>query len=242
MNKSKVIDLMKSHRSIRKYKDEPISDETIQLLIEAAKSASSSSFIQCTSIIRVRNQEAKQKLSELAGGQPWVAKATEFFVLCGDYNRHSNLVENAQLGFEEQTLISAVDTALFGQNMLLAAESIGLGGLFIGGIRNNPLEVAELLQLPDHVFPFFGLCLGVPDQDPEVKPRLPNEVILHEDVYQEVDKNVIEEYDETIRAYYLSRSRNNKTMSWSDQISGKLKGESRPFMKDALNKKGWSLK
>lgn len=242
MEKTPIIDLIKSHRSIRKYKDEPIEDETIHLLVDAAKSASSSSFIQCTSIIRVRNQETKQKISELAGGQPWVAKAPAFFVLCGDYNRHSKLVDNAQLGFEEQTLISAVDTALFGQNMLLAAESLGLGGLFIGGIRNHPLELSELLNLPDNVFPFFGLCLGVPDQDPEVKPRLPNNVILHEDTYQEVDKDVIEEYDESIRAYYLSRSSNNKTMSWSDQIKGKLKGESRPFMKDALNKKGWSLK
>lgn len=237
-----VIDLIKSHRSIRKYKDEIIPDAVIQELVETAKSASSSSFIQCTSIIRIKNEDKKKKLAELAGGQPWVAKAPELFVFCGDYNRHNNLIENAQLGFEEQTLISAIDTALIGQNMLLAAESIGLGGLFIGGIRNNPLEVAELLKLPDHVFPFFGLCLGVPDQDPEIKPRIPNEVLLHEDEYQEVDKGKIEEYDEVIRAYYLSRSRNNKTMSWTDQISGKLKGESRPFMKDALMKKGWSKK
>jgi nitroreductase len=67
------------------------------------------------------------------------------------------------------------------QNVAIAAESEGLGICYIGGVRNNPQQISELLSLPDHVYPVFGMCLGYPAHQPDVKPRLPVEAILKED-------------------------------------------------------------
>lgn len=68
---------------------------------------------------------------------------------------------------------------MMGQNALTAAESLGLGGVYIGGIRNNIESVTELLKLPKHVLPLFGLCLGWPADNPDLKPRLPAELVVH---------------------------------------------------------------
>lgn len=71
-------------------------------------------------------------------------------------------------GLAEQLLLGVVDTAMMAQNALTAAESLGLGGVFIGGLRNNIEPVTELLKLPQHVLPLFGLCLGWPADNPDI--------------------------------------------------------------------------
>ncbi len=237
-----VVETLLSHRSIRKFTEQPISDEQRTAIIDCARAASSSSFIQCTSIIRVVDREKRQLLAEYAGNQAYVASAAEFFVFCVDFNRHSQIKPDAKLGFTEQTLIGAVDTALMAQNALVAAESMGLGGVYIGGLRNNPDKVADLLNLPSHVLPLFGLCLGYPAQDPETKPRLPADLLVHTDSYQSLDSDKLQEYDATVREYYRTRTGGNKEMSWSEQIADTLGKEARPFMKAFIESKGFSIK
>ncbi|MGL4716208.1 MAG: oxygen-insensitive NADPH nitroreductase, partial [Aeromonas sp.] len=170
---NQTIDLICSHRSIRQFTAEPISATQFEAIVSAAQWASSSSFLQVTSIIRVIAPEVRAQLAALAGDQPYVVQAAEFLVFCADYYRHQQLVADAQTGYVEQLLIGAIDGALMAQNALLAAQSFGLGGVYIGGIRNHPVEVSELLDLPHQVIPLFGLCLGHPAQHPEQKPRLP---------------------------------------------------------------------
>ncbi|TKF27804.1 oxygen-insensitive NADPH nitroreductase [Enterovibrio norvegicus] len=239
---NQTIESLLSHRSIRKFNNQPISDEQRNVILDCARAASTSSFIQCTSVIRVVDQEKRRLLAEYAGGQPYVAEAAEFFVWCADFNRHLQIKPDAKLGFAEQTLIGAIDGALAAQNALAAAESLGLGGVYIGGLRNNPEKVSELLGLPMNVIPLFGLCLGHPAQNPEVKPRLPSSLYVHEDTYQLMDIDTLATYDQTIREYYRTRTGGNKEMSWSDQISGTLNKEARPFMKAFLESKGFSTR
>ena len=81
-------------------------------------------------------------------------------MFCADFNRHLQICPDAQLGLAEQLLLGVVDTAMMAQNALTAAESLGLGGVYIGGLRNNIEAVTELLKLPQHVLPLFGLCLA----------------------------------------------------------------------------------
>jgi nitroreductase len=109
-------------------------------------------------------------------------------VFCADFNRISLSLEIENqpvknLDSVEPFLIATVDTALFAQNVMIASESVGLGGVFIGGIRNKPDQVCELLTIPDYVYPVFGMCLGYPDPHKinEQKPRLPLKAIIHED-------------------------------------------------------------
>ncbi|WP_298769655.1 oxygen-insensitive NADPH nitroreductase [uncultured Shewanella sp.] len=238
-----TIDTILAHRSIRKFTQQTIDEALLTTILNCAIAASTSSFIQCVSIIRITQSDTRKTLAQLAGGQNYVASAAEFFVFCADFNRHKHIHPDAQLGFTEQTLIGAIDAALMAQNALLAAESLGLGGVYIGGIRNNPQAVSELLAMPSHVIPLFGLCLGYPDQNPEIKPRLPQSLVVHQESYQpELNRQVLSDYDEQTREYYRHRTQGAKDMSWSEQITTALNKEARPFMKDFINKKGFSTR
>jgi nitroreductase len=242
-----VIDLLQSHRSIRKFTEQNISDDIFETLVKSGQGAATSSFLQGTTIIRIKEPEVRDNFVEISGGQSYVATAPEFMVFCADLRRASNCcaMHNAVAteGFTEQFIIATVDVALLAQNMVVAAESMGLGICYIGGIRNDPARVAALLDLPRGVYPVFGLCLGYPDQDPEVKPRLPVKVIVKTDRYTESsDEEQIQLYDNHVQNYYQTRTGGNKSMGWSEQMSGLLGKESRPHMRGFLKDQGFEMK
>ena len=237
-----TIELMRSHRSIRAYSDQPITAEQRAAILNAAQSASTSSFLQCSSIIRISDPEVRNALVPLSGGQQYVAQAAEFWVFCADFNRNQQICPDAQLGLAEQLLLGCVDTALMAQNALVAAESLGFGGCYIGGIRNNIAGVTELLKLPKFVLPLFGLCLGSPEQDPDTKPRMPVGMLVHENHYQPLDTGLLAQYDNQLVEYYQSRDSNRRTESWSEHIQKTLIKESRPFILDYLHQQGWATR
>ncbi|MCG8565025.1 MAG: nitroreductase family protein, partial [Desulfobacterales bacterium] len=157
-----VLELLAGHRSIRKFTSTPVDDAVVEELLSVAQYASTSSHIQAYSVIWVKNTDTRREIAELAGPQKWVETAPVFLVFCADLLRLESACEkhnlNAEMGWAEQGLIATTDVAMLGQNMMIAAESIGLGGVFIGGIRNDPSKVSTLLDLPDQVYPAFGLC------------------------------------------------------------------------------------
>ncbi|MDT7470961.1 oxygen-insensitive NADPH nitroreductase [Citrobacter portucalensis] len=254
-----TIDLLRSHRSIRHFTDDAISDAQREAIIAAAQGTSSSSFLQCTTIVRITDKSLRESLATLSGGQKHVAQAAEFWVFCADFNRHLQICPDAQLGLAEQLLLGVVDTAMIlglaeqlllgvvdtammAQNALTAAESLGLGGVFIGGLRNNIEPVTELLKLPQHVLPLFGLCLGWPADNPDIKPRLPASLVVHENQYQPLNSDVLAQYDEQLAQYYLTRGSNTRRDTWSDHIRRTIIKESRPFILEYLHKQGWATR
>jgi nitroreductase len=242
-----VIRLINSHRSIRKFTDQGIDDVLLKEIIEAAQWASSSSFVQAYSIIGIKSHENKKLLAQLCGDQSYIETCPVFLVFCADLNRLKmacTLHKTEMVGeYTESFIMATVDTALAAQNTMIAAESLGLGGVYIGGIRNNPEEVSKLLNLPEFVYPVFGICLGYPAQDPGSKPRLPLEAIYKEEAYDtEDDFSGIEAYDEKISAYYVERTRGKRNDSWTQQMAQKMQAETRPHMKDFLKSKGFEMK
>lgn len=237
-----TIDLLCSHRSIRAFTEQGIDEAQRSAIIAAAQAASTSSFLQCSSIIRITDPAKREQLVQLTGGQPWVSAAAEFWVFCADFNRHQQICPDAQLGRAEQLLLGCVDTALMAQNAMVAAESLGLGGVFIGGIRNSIAEVTELLELPKFVLPLFGFCVGHPADAPDVKPRMPQAMLVHENRYQAVDKNLLAQYDEQITAYYQQRDSNQRSETWSQLIQRLIIKETRPFILDYLHQQGWATR
>ncbi|KPP97439.1 oxygen-insensitive NADPH nitroreductase [Marinobacter sp. HL-58] len=242
-----TIELLKSHRSIRKFQDWKIRRDLFEDLIRAGQSAATSSHVQAYSIIHVVSSKNRKALVELSGGQHYVAKCSDFLVFCADMKRAMDAAERAGTevvrGMTEQLLVASIDTALVAQNIATAAESEGLGVCYIGGIRNNPAEVSELLRLPDHVYPVFGMCLGYPDQNPEIKPRLPLASILKEDYYQdEQDAELVAEFDATMHTYYQARTGGNKDTNWSEQLKPLFTSKLRPHMRDFLRGKGFEMK
>ncbi|WP_447529419.1 oxygen-insensitive NADPH nitroreductase [Vreelandella sp. TE19] len=242
-----TIKLMTSHRSIRKFRDQSIPRELLVDLIEAGQGAATSSHVQAYSIIHVKAPENREKLAELAGGQPYIHQASTFLVFCADMKRPTEAAERTGAkvvrGMTEQLLVSTVDAALVAQNVAVAAESEGLGICYIGGLRNNPAAVSELLRLPEHVYPVFGMCIGYPepDQIPEVKPRLPVEAVLKEDYYSE-DRDQVEAFDETMKAYYQARSSANKDTDWSHNLTPLFDTKLRAHMREFLIERGFEMK
>ncbi len=252
---NETIKLLQSHRSIRKYTDDQIDDDTVAEIVRAGTAAATSSNLQATTVIRVRNPETRARISELTGGQPQVVSAPVFLVWCADVRRSGLACEiggaATTTGMTEQFIIATVDVALAAQNAVVAAESLGYGICYIGAVRNDPQTVADLLELPDHVYPVFGLCIGVPAQDPEVKPRLPIGLVLREEVYGEgrgpdeaeaAERAGIADYDETMRQYYRTRTGGKKESSWSEEMARLMDGERRPHMRQFLADRGFDMR
>lgn len=237
-----LLEIIKSHRSIRSFTQQTIAPDVLHEIILAAQQASSSSFLQAASIIRITDPHLRSQVMKLSGEQSYIATAPEFLIFCADFHRHTVMVPEAKTGFVEQLLIGATDAAMMAQNALLAAESMGMGGVYIGAVRNNPEQLGLLLGLPALVVPMFGLCLGYPAQEPELKPRLPMDLILFENQYQDPTNELLEQYDDNMKRYYANRGSNIKNQTWSSQIHSILTKEARPFMLPYLQKKGFCLK
>jgi nitroreductase len=240
-----VIALLKAHRSIRKFAAEPVPDAVIEEIVRCGQAAATSSNIQTTTVILVRDGAARARLAELSGGQSYVAEAGAFLVFCADLNRAKLACAMQGVPFDggmtERFLSATVDVALAAQNCAVAAESLGLGICYIGGVRNNPQAVSELLELPGLVYPVFGMCLGKPAQTPEVKPRLPLSVVLKRERYADPGSlDGIKQYDRELRAYYQTRSGGRKDSSWSEEVMA-WAARPRPHMRGFLAGRGFTL-
>lgn len=242
-----VMQLLRSHRSIRKFTDQPVTDELLSDIVRCGQAAATSSNLQATTVIRVRNPDTRRAIARLAGDQEYVAAAGAFLMFCADLNRSRQACEmqggEFVTGMTEHFMIATIDVALFAQNCAIAAESAGLGICYIGGIRNDPARVTELLDLPDQVYPVFGFCLGYPDQDPEIKPRLPLDVVLKEERYQDTgDVDGIRQYDEKLRQYYRTRTGGTKDSNWTLEMRELVGKESRPHMRGFLKTRGFAMR
>ena len=215
---SETITLMKSHTSVRRFKEEAIPQEDLNEILSAAQMASSWKNFQSYSVILVRSQEKKDALFELVP-QEAIRQSAAFLLFVGDLNRAEKGARLHTDTFQPQgvegLLITSVDAALAGQNTLLAAESLGYGGVIIGLVRYKSVEIAELFNLPDYTYPVFGIALGVPNQKHDVKPRLPLENVVFEEEYQEQTTEVIEAYDRVQTEYAGARA----TTTWSQRLA-----------------------
>jgi nitroreductase len=241
---NQTIDLLSNHRSIRKFTDAPVGNDLLHQLVTAGQTAASSSFLQGVTIMRVTDPDKRAAFKEITGGQTYVEAAPEFLVFCADLSRPMRCCTehggSPSDGLTEHFIIATVDVALYAQNVAVAAESAGLGICYIGAIRNDAARSAELLDLPAQVYPVFGMCIGWPDQDPEVKPRLPVSVVLKENSYSiDGEAEAIAAYDEEMRSYYATRSANIKIQGWSEQMAGLLGKESRLHMRSFLESQGF---
>lgn len=237
---SATIDLLKAHTSVRSYTDEPVTAEERHAIFSAARMASTSCGLQITSVIRVTDPAKRVLLAEYAGNQKHVITAPEFWIFCADYHRDRVLCPESDLGWAEQFLVGCLDTGIMAQSTMAALESLGLGGVFVGGLRNEIEKVGELLKLPEDTIPLLGLAFGHPAVKNELKPRLPAEITFMEEEYREPDPKLMADYNETMRNYYGSRSAGAKDTDWISTLKPVLLKERRPFILDYIRKMGFA--
>lgn len=202
-----VHETLLAHRSIRRFTTDPVPDEDLHRLVEAGQMAATSSNIQAYCALRIRDEARLDRLVELTGGQRKVRECGAFLVVCGDTRRHrlvADRVDRPHVSNLEAFMLAVIDASLFAQNLVVAAEAMGYGTCYIGGLRNDLPAVHELLRTPEGVWPVFGLCIGRPDQDPERRPRLDPSAVLFEETYPS-DEDVlgsIDDYDRVMAAWY----------------------------------------
>lgn len=208
-----TIERVLAHRSVRAYLPDPLPEGTVETLVAAAQSAASSSNLQLWSVVAIADVAKRARLAELAGGQRHIVEAPLILLWVADFARARLVAADAGQpaeGFDylESFTVAAIDAALAAQNAVIAAESLGLGTVYIGALRNRPEEVADVAGLPSGAAVVFGLVVGLPDPErpAAVKPRLPQDVVLHREAYAlEEQRALIARYDETARSFQVEQ-------------------------------------
>lgn len=240
-----VLDTLNQHRTVRYFKPDPIPDDVVRAILNAARRSPTSSNRQTYSIVVVKNRETKKRLAVLAGNQKHIETCPVFLAFCADIHR---LETACQMHGEtlvkglETTLVSTVDAALVGMSVNTAVESLGMGAVMIGGMRNHPQQVGELLGLPNGVYVVYGMCIGWPEWEkvPPQKPRLPEDVMIHEERYGETAVSQIEAYDQVLAEYY-GEERNQHQAAWSGPIANALKHPRRQNLRSELEAMGFAF-
>jgi FMN reductase (NADPH) len=182
-----VRSFFQNHWTVRKYKNVPMSSEHLDTILEAAQRAPTDATAQMYSFIRLTDINLRKQIADLSGN-PHILTASESFIICADIYRLEKILttNNFELGdFPHIAIHFAIgDAVLAGQNMLIAAEMLGYRGCWIGGVISAPTEISDLIGLPTGVFPFAALTIGVPDETPKHRPRLPRQQVIHENSYK----------------------------------------------------------
>jgi nitroreductase len=249
---NETLDTLLSHRSVRNYLPKAVPDSVLHLAIAAAQSAPSSSNLQAWSVIAVEDEARKSRLNTVAGTQRQITQAPLLLIWLADLNRPRSIAaergSSAEgLDYVESFLLGVIDAALAAQNAVSALESLGLGTCYIGAIRNDPEVVARELELPEGVFPVFGLTVGYPDPavPAGVKPRLPQTTVLHRERYDPTPRpGDLKDYNAALGSFQAEQSL--PLTDWTEQVKNRigtveaLKG--RHLLGAAVRKLGFKLK
>ncbi len=184
-----AINSLKTHKSVRKYTDEPVSDAQLKNIVEAGIRGSNTGNMQLYSIIATTDAATKALLAPAHFNQPMVTEAPLVITVCADINRMNKWCaeRNADAGFDNmQTFISAtVDAIIAAENIALAAEEEGLGICFLGTTTYNPDTIIDALELPRGVMPITTITIGHPATELSLTERLPMEAVLHIGKYKD---------------------------------------------------------
>jgi nitroreductase len=197
-----VYDLMIKRRSVRVFKDQKISEEIIDKLLDSANNCPSGGNIQPISIITVKTNEGREKLGNLIGSQPWVKNAPLSMIFCIDFYRIKKWAEISDTDFQGENalshfLIAYADLMCAAQNVVILSESFGLGSVYVGTIQAIIDDVRESFSIPKLVLPIMLLCIGFPESIPSTIPKLNRNVILHNEKYNILkDSEIQNAYEE----------------------------------------------
>ncbi len=255
-----ILKHLQSHVSVRQFMDSEVTVEQERVIVSTATRSATSSNLHSYSIISVRNSQTKERISDLSGNQEHIRTCGLFLVFCADLYRLSREAVNRGYPYQGDTtealLIATVDAALAADRALIAAQAIGLGGVMVGAIRNNPDEIAELLRLPRLVYAVMGMSIGHPAKIGPTKPRIPLSGLLHQEHYEVAPLDAaIREYDETVATFGHLVGRQvqpekypnfSGDYTWSEHSSRRMADDRRevmrPHMREFLQKRGFMLR
>lgn len=220
-----TIDKQINHRSIRKFKDQLLLPEQLQTLYKVFQHTPTSMFMQNASLLHITAPDKKKKIRELCH-QNYVGAEGDLFIVVVDLYRNQQIRQ--QLGKDDGRVHTTdiffqamEDTLLAFQNVANAVESMDLGYVPLGTINDHPLKMLKTLELPKLTFPVLGMQVGIPDQEPQLKPRLPLQFTCFENSYhKKINVQDLAAYDQVVTTYYDLRDANRRIDSFTKQITG----------------------
>lgn len=208
---------IKNRRTIRKYKDQDISNQLLTELLTDSFRASTMGGMQLYSVVVTREKVMKEKLAPFHFNQPMVTQAPVVLTFCADFNRFSLWCKQREAvpGYDNflSFMNAATDALLVTQNFCTLAEENGLGICYLGTTIYNPEPIIELLKLPRLVIPVATITVGYPDECPEQPDRLPVSGIIHDEYYHDYTPENIEQiyaYKESLPVNKLFVAENKK--------------------------------
>ena len=241
-----ITQLLKSHRSDRSYLDKPVADSIIDDIVEAAWLAPTSVNSQQVSLVVVRDAATRARIAEIAGGQPWIAKAPVFITFVLDmYKSQQGIAAEGKTQIAHESLESLIsgstDIGIALGAVMTAARSHGLGVVPIGGIRREPEAMIELLNLPELTFPVAGVVLGYVDEPAVQKPRMSLAGFRHEERYDSTSlPEVIKAYNEVLVAHWNSTGRTDGD-NWGNNTASYYQNIYFPNVQPAILKQGFGI-
>lgn len=237
--------------SVRRYEREPIPEESMEFIRKAVENTPTSYNGQQFSVIEIDDQELKLKLYELTG-QKQIKTCARLLIFLSDYNKISLLAEKKGLDMPPFTntmdgvVIGIIDASLAMMSAVVAAQACGLGSNCIGYLRTvDPAAVAELLHLPKGVFVVCGLALGVPREQPDLKPKQPLSLVFHRNAYRDDKEKMVEElseYDAYVSHYNRTRAGATSDNDWCGHILDYYRHAMDYRILDYLRAQGYDVK
>lgn len=212
---NETIRLLLERASCRSFSDKKIPSETLNYILESGLHAATGGNVQPYSIIKIEDEEAKKKLAELNENQSFIADAPVNLLFCIDWHRLERWAELEGAPFTAKSSfrhfwISFQDTIICAQNICTAADSMGLGSVYVGTVIDCLRELREMLKLPDGVFPVVLLSLGYPKSPLKQRRKLGIEAVVHDEKYQELeDDRLLELFEEKYPGVKYSASPEN---------------------------------
>lgn len=226
---NKTIENQLNHKTIRRFKNKPIDEKTLNTLFQVANRTASSIAMQSYSIIRVTDEDKKKRIAQVCK-QDYVKDAPELLIFIVDVYRNAKISEELGEDLEAKRDMDRffqgwTDGCLAAQNMCVAIESLDMGAVYFGSILNDTAKMIEILELPELTFPIVGLGFGYPDEKPALKPRMDIALKVFENKYMIQDNYLksIREYDKEMQNYYDLRDTTKPLDSFSKQVVGVLK-------------------
>lgn len=205
-----LLEAIKNMKSIRKFTDESIKKEDLEEIIEVAIRAPSSVNGQQISLVYTTDKNIIEKIAHLSGGQAQIRDCSCFITLIGDYYRDKVYLESVgkELTDDIQRLreVAMVDAGIMALTINYVAMAKGYGCTIIGGVKDNPEQIAELLNLPENTIVALGITIGVPTKESlegTLKPRIKKEAFAMEDKYnKEVQVNAVKDYEKVLDKWF----------------------------------------
>lgn len=247
---NETIKMQLNHKTVRKFENRAVEKEVLDELLSVYNQSASSTGMQQASIIRVTDPEIKHEIMKVST-QKYLEDVPELLVFIVDLYRNYRIA--TEKGYEsnayshmDKFFQGFTDSVIGAQNMMVALESLGLGGVYFGSILNDYDRIIELLKLPKYTFPVVAVGFGYPAEEPQLKPKMPIELRVFENEYKVFDNYLEEmkEYDEVMMTYYDTRENGRRSDCFTDQVVAKFlaMNEVRRDVIKSIEKQGFEIK